>query len=74
MERYSILSGAVNSLDEQILHNSGILSSESYFMGQVMKAVLDSFDKAETKITFPALNYASTQLFDEYIKEYKGEE
>ena len=74
MERYAILSGAVDSLDEQILHNSGILDSESYFMGQVMKAVLDSFDKAETTISYPALNYASTQIFDEYIKEYKGEE
>lgn len=74
MERYAILSEAVDSLDEQILHNSGILDSESYFMGQVMKAVLDSFDKAETTISYPALNYASTQIFDEYIKEYKGEE
>lgn len=73
-ERYSILNAAIEDLDNQILSNSGILDSEGYFSGQVEKSVLDAFDKVHTDISFLALQYVRDQIFEEYIKEYKGEE
>lgn len=73
-ERYATLDGAIRIIDDQILRNSGILDSEGYFKDQVMKSVLDSYENAHANISFPALQYASDQIFDEYIKEYKGEE
>lgn len=72
--RFNILDNATKNLDEQILKNSGILNSEGYFKGQVQQSVLTSFDKVHTDISFKALEYATDQIFDEYIKEYKGEE
>ena len=72
--RFNILDNATKNLDEQILKNSGILNSEGYFKGQVQQSVLTSFDKVHTDISYPALEYATDQIFDEYIKEYKGEE
>ena len=72
--RFNILDYATKNLDEQILNNSGIVSSEGYFKAQVRQSILNSFDYAHTSISLPALTYASEQLFDEYIKEYKGEE
>lgn len=73
-ERYEILDGAIRNIDGQILRNSGILDSEGYFKDQITKSVLDSFDKVHSDISFAALEYASEKIFDEYIKEYKGEE
>lgn len=73
-ERYSILNAAIENLDNQILANSGILDSENYFRKQVEQSVLEAFDKVHTDISFPALKYASDQIFEEYIKEYKSEE
>ena len=72
--RYGILNDATRNLDEQILKNSGILNSEGYFKGQVEQSILTSFDKVHTSISYPALKYATDQIFDEYIKEFKGEE
>lgn len=72
--RFNILDNATKDLDEQILKNSGILNSEGYFKGQVQQSVLTSFDKVHTDISYPALEYATDLIFDEYIKEYKGEE
>lgn len=72
--RYAIILQATNSLDEQLLHNSGILSSEGYFRGQVQKCIMDAFDSTSTDICLDALNYATEQLYDEYIKDYEGDE
>lgn len=73
-ERYEILSNAAKDIDDQILRNSGILDSEGYFKDEVTKSILTAFDKVHTDISYKALMYATEQIFDEYLKEYKGEE
>lgn len=73
-ERYAILNEATANIDSQILSNSGILDSEGYFRKQVDQSILGAFDKVSTKISYDALKYAGSQIYEEYIKEYKGEE
>lgn len=72
---YSTISYVKDLIDDQVKKNSAIIENGTYFSGQILKALAETFTSGTTRIsTFTALKRAGEMLADEYYKEYKGRE
>lgn len=66
------LSEVKKKVDEKILLNMKLLENESYFSGQLMRMVVEAFDRIKIELEPDAARFINGLLVREYLNEFQG--
>jgi type I restriction enzyme R subunit len=70
---YDALMNVKNEADLQVIQNTRILKSESYFSGQMMRLVIDQFkNKNKINLNAESSKYINNLVVNEYMNEFYG--
>ena len=69
---YEPMLGIKAQADDKLLINSKLLDNEPYFEREMMRVVIDEFEKTKIKLGLDSVRLINTGLVKEYLNEYKG--